>query len=90
MAAPAFDWVYIDGDHGYRGVRRDAEAALGRLRPGGLLIFNDDLRWSAVEARPDGVVTCVNGLVNDGLHVVGIALSAHGYHAIALRAPPEG
>jgi SAM-dependent methyltransferase len=36
-----FDWIYIDADHSYAGVVRDAAAAAAKLRPGGVLVFND-------------------------------------------------
>jgi predicted O-methyltransferase YrrM len=36
-----FDWVYVDADHSYAGVKRDAEASAAKLKPGGFLVFND-------------------------------------------------
>ncbi len=36
-----FDWIYIDADHSYSGVRRDIQAASDKVRPGGFLVFND-------------------------------------------------
>ena len=30
-----FDWVYVDAEHSYEGVLRDAHAAAGKIRPGG-------------------------------------------------------
>lgn len=36
-----FDWIYIDADHSHAGVARDAAAAAAKLRPGGVLVFND-------------------------------------------------
>ena len=36
-----FDWIYIDADHSYRGVTRDANAAASKVKPGGFLVFND-------------------------------------------------
>lgn len=36
-----FDWVYIDADHSYEGVSRDADAAAPKVKPGGFLLFND-------------------------------------------------
>lgn len=36
-----FDWIYIDADHSYDGVTRDAYAAAPKVKPGGFLVFND-------------------------------------------------
>jgi predicted O-methyltransferase YrrM len=36
-----FDWIYVDGDHSYDGVTRDARAAAPKVKPGGYLVFND-------------------------------------------------
>ncbi len=82
-----FDWIYIDGDHSLEGVTKDVAAALPRLRQGGLLFFNDYTRWSPGESIPYGIPKVVNGLVNEGWDMVGIALTWHGYFDVALRAP---
>ena len=36
-----FDFLAIDGDHSYDGVKRDFENYLDHMRPGGLIIFDD-------------------------------------------------
>ena len=36
-----FDWIYIDADHSYDSVTRDATAAAAKIKPGGFLVFND-------------------------------------------------
>lgn len=38
---PVYDVVFIDGGHDLPTVTRDAELALGRLKPGGVLAFHD-------------------------------------------------
>ena len=41
MPDAAFDWIYVDADHSFNGVKRDAEAAMRKVKPGGFLVFND-------------------------------------------------
>jgi hypothetical protein len=36
-----FDWIYIDADHSYEAVTRDAQAAASKVKRGGYLVFND-------------------------------------------------
>lgn len=36
-----FDWIYIDGDHSYEGVKADIESAKQKVKRGGYLVFND-------------------------------------------------
>jgi hypothetical protein len=39
-----FDWIYIDGDHTYEGVKRDISVAMKKVKSGGYLVFNDFAR----------------------------------------------
>ena len=82
-----FDWIYIDGDHSETGASKDAEAARARIRPGGLVVFNDYTPWSIAEAMPYGVIPVANRVVNDGFAFVAVALSPWGYFDVMLRAP---
>lgn len=81
----SFDWIYIDGNHSQTGVRKDTEAARRKIKPGGILMFDDYTRWSPVELKPYGVVTVVNELINEGHPALGLAIPPNGYHNIALR-----
>lgn len=80
-----FDWLYIDGDHSYSGVRKDAVVAMDKVKPGGTIFFNDYTAWSIAEAIPYGIMPAVNELVNDGLQMIGVALTPTGYFDVALR-----
>jgi hypothetical protein len=84
--AEHFDWLYIDGDHSYRGVTRDIAQAVRTVKRDGLLVFNDYTVWSPLEACNYGVLKAVNELVNSGeWEFVYLALHPWGYHDAALR-----
>jgi predicted O-methyltransferase YrrM len=37
----SYDFIWVDGDHSYEGVRNDTEKALALLRPGGTIMWHD-------------------------------------------------
>ncbi len=81
-----FDWIYIDAQHTYEGVKADIEAARRKVKADGLLVFNDYTMWSYVEMQPYGVVPAVNELcINDNWEIVYLALPSHMYCDVALR-----
>jgi len=57
-----FDWIYIDADHSYEGVRRDLIVAKTKVKRDGLLVLNDYVFWSHREFMAYGVVQAVNEL----------------------------
>jgi SAM-dependent methyltransferase len=82
----AFDWIYIDGDHTFEGVLRDIREAKRLIKPNGFLVFNDYTNYSPLEQMQYGVMRAVNDLCIDGdFEIVIFALSALGYHDVALR-----
>jgi SAM-dependent methyltransferase len=69
-----FDFIYIDGDHSLLGVAKDVDAAIRKLKPDGLLLFNDYIAFNQVELEPFGTVAVVNSLCCDkGFEVMGFA-----------------
>jgi hypothetical protein len=83
-----FDWIYIDGDHSYEGVCRDIRVARTKVKPGGLLMFNDFTLWSPVECIDYGVPHAVCELaVTHGFRFVHFTLHPHFYNDVALRRP---
>ena len=55
-----FDMIYIDGDHDYEGVLKDIKAAVAKVKPDGVLIFNDYTVWSATSMYHCGVARAVH------------------------------
>jgi predicted O-methyltransferase YrrM len=41
FADESLDWVYIDADHSYEGVKRDLDAYYSKVKPGGLIAGDD-------------------------------------------------
>jgi hypothetical protein len=85
----SLDLIYLDADHGYEAVRRDAQVALAKIKPDGTLIFNDYTMFDPFQNSAYGVVQVVNELVvNGGWFVTGFALQRHMFCDIALRKVP--
>lgn len=80
-----FDLIYVDADHTYEGVRRDATQAVKKLRPDGTLVFNDYVLLDH-GGNPYGVVPAVNELLaGGGWQIIAFAFQALMYCDIALR-----
>ena len=81
-----FDWIYIDAQHTYEGVKRDINAARGNVKTDGWLVFNDYTVWSYVELQPYGVVAAVNELcLEDNWKIAFLALPSHMYCDVAMQ-----
>lgn len=81
-----FDFIYIDADHSYEGVKRDIEVAKQKIRHDGFLVFNDYTFWSPVECIPYGVMRAVNELcLAETWEVIFFALGPYMYCDVAIR-----
>lgn len=87
MPDDSLDYVYIDADHSYESVQRDIAAAHAKVRPGGIIQFNDYANYGSFERAPYGVLQAVNEYLEsrDDVHVVGLSLERSGYHDLAVR-----
>jgi len=82
--------IYIDAGHAYEEVKRDTEVAVTRIRPDGVLIFNDYIMTDPIHDTPYGIVQAVNELVvSSDWKVIAFALNSHMYCDIALRRSPD-
>ena len=80
-----FDLIYIDGNHSLEGVQKDTEVAIRKLKPNGMLIYNDYTNFSD-QGQAYGIVPVVNDLcVNHGWEMLYFALEPHMFCDVALR-----
>jgi SAM-dependent methyltransferase len=81
-----FDWLYIDGDHSFAGVVMDIKQAIRAVKPEGLIVFNDYVKYSPLELSQYGVMEAVNDLcLAQDFEMVAFALHGLGYFDVALR-----
>jgi|SRR5215510_1400136 len=81
-----FDWIYIDADHSYEGVRRDLGMAKTKVKRDGLLVVNDYVFWSHRELMAYGVVQAVNELcLTEDWELLYLALHPEMYGDVVLR-----
>jgi hypothetical protein len=81
-----FDWIYIDADHAYEGVCKDIQQGYTKVKPDGMMVFNDYTNWSVCEVMPYGVARAVNEFcMANNWEVVFLALQSLGYHDIAIK-----
>jgi hypothetical protein len=85
-----YDFIYIDAGHDLIDVARDADAAMGKLKDDGMLIFNDYIPFAYKEMRPYGVVAVANSMVVHGnWEVAAFAFQNNMYCDIGLRRLPN-
>jgi hypothetical protein len=84
--AEFFDILYIDADHRYEGVVRDAAVGEALVKPNGLLVFNDYMMCDHLGEAPYGVIPAVHELIaKSDWQVVGFSLQPQMYCDIALQ-----
>jgi Methyltransferase domain len=80
------DLVYIDANHEYEMVSRDAAISAQKIKPDGVLVFNDYILFDSSMGVEYGVVQAVNELVDSGAwRVAGFALDRSMFCDIAIK-----
>lgn len=86
LESDSLDYLYIDGDHSYKSVQNDIQAAYRVVKSGGVIQFNDYTTFSPVENMRYGVLNAVNEFIQKySPEVLGISLDKDGYNDIAIR-----
>ena len=69
-----FDFIYIDADHSYESVKRDANVAARKLSANGTIFFNDYIMFDHMCMGEYGVVQAANEfIVSRGWKVIGFS-----------------
>lgn len=80
------DLAYIDAQHTYDEVLRDARECVRALAPSGVLVFNDYIMHDPFIHVDYGIVPVVNEMVvNEGWKVIGFALQKDLFCDIAIK-----
>jgi predicted O-methyltransferase YrrM len=85
-----FDWIYIDADHSYAGVKRDIDEAKRKVKRDGLLVFDDYVFFSPTELIPYGVIQAVHELcIDDDWAFRYFVLAGRGFCQVAVTRLPD-
>ncbi len=83
-----FDFIYVDADHSYPAVCADIQAAKNKVKPGGLLAFNDFARILRPGLGQFGVHQAVcEFMVDEGWPLAFFCMQGEALYDVALRRP---
>ena len=81
----SLDMIYIDANHSYEFVSKEAALSASKIKPDGTLIFNDYIAYDPFAKCEYGVIQAVNEIIDSGWRVTGFALEKNMFCDIAIR-----
>lgn len=82
----SLDMIYIDANHTYQEVSQEASICAQKIKPDGVLIFNDYILYDAFNHVEYGVIQAVNEMLDTNQwRVVGFALDKSMFCDIAIK-----
>jgi hypothetical protein len=81
----SLDWVYIDAGHDFDSVSKDLEAALPKLKPGGIIAGHDYVRWGRFGYRCGVIEAVAKFCIEHEFKIVGLTFERQYPPSYALR-----
>ena len=81
-----FDFIYIDADHSYSGVRNDLTQAELKVKPNGWIVCNDYAIFSCTTLSKMGIPRAVHEFcIANNWEIIYFSLHPRGFYDVALR-----
>jgi hypothetical protein len=82
----SLDFIYVDADHTYESLKKDIAQAHKKIKPNGLIQFNDYTLFDNSAMVPYGVYRAVNEfMIEKNYEMLYYCLQTHGFYDVVIR-----